>query len=74
MQEFACDAGDLGLSPGSGRFPGEGNCNPLQYLPGKIPWTEEPGELQSKGLKELDTTEQLSTYSIKHNLDNISGR
>ena len=24
-------AGDLGLIPGSGRFPGEGNGNPLQY-------------------------------------------
>ena len=27
----ACNAGDRGLIPGSGRFPGEGNCNPLQY-------------------------------------------
>ena len=27
----ACNAGDLGLIPGSGRFPGEGNGNPLQY-------------------------------------------
>ena len=27
----ACDAGDWGLIPGSGRFPGEGNGNPLQY-------------------------------------------
>ena len=26
------DAGDLGLIPGSGRSPGEGNGNPLQYL------------------------------------------
>ena len=25
------DAGDLGSIPGSGRFPGEGNGNPLQY-------------------------------------------
>ena len=25
------NAGDLGLSPGSGRSPGEGNSNPLQY-------------------------------------------
>ena len=25
----------------------------------KIPWMEEPGRLQSKGSKELDTTEQL---------------
>ena len=41
--------GDLGLIPGSGRSPGEGNGTPLQYLPGKIPWTEEPGRLQSMG-------------------------
>ena len=26
-----CNAGDLGLIPGSGRFPEEGNGNPLQY-------------------------------------------
>ena len=25
------NAGDLGLIPGSGRFPGAGNGNPLQY-------------------------------------------
>ena len=25
------NAGDLGLIPGSGRFPREGNGNPLQY-------------------------------------------
>ena len=27
----ACNAGDLGLIPGSGISPGEGNSNPLQY-------------------------------------------
>ena len=27
----ACNAGDSGLIPGSGRFPGAGNGNPLQY-------------------------------------------
>ena len=27
----ACNAGDLGSIPGSGRSPGEGNDNPLQY-------------------------------------------
>ena len=27
----ACNAGDLGLSPGSGKSPGEGNGNPFQY-------------------------------------------
>ena len=26
----ACNVGDPGLIPGSGRFPGEGNGNPLQ--------------------------------------------
>ena len=27
----AANAGDMGLIPGSGRSPGEGNGNPLQY-------------------------------------------
>ena len=30
-KESACNAGDLGSVPGSGRSPGEGNGNPLQY-------------------------------------------
>ena len=30
--ESACSAGDAGLIPGSGRPPGEGNGNPLQYF------------------------------------------
>ena len=30
-KESACNAGDLGLIPGSGRSPGEGNGNPLLY-------------------------------------------
>ena len=30
-KESACSAGDLGSIPGSGRSPGEGNSNPLQY-------------------------------------------
>ena len=30
-KESACNAGDLGLIPGSGRSPGEENGNPLQY-------------------------------------------
>ena len=31
VKASACDAGDLGLIPGLGRSPGEGNGNPLQY-------------------------------------------
>ena len=30
-KESACSVGDPGLIPGSGRSPGEGNGNPLQY-------------------------------------------
>ena len=30
-KESNCNAGDLGLIPGLGRSPGEGNGNPLQY-------------------------------------------
>ena len=31
VKEYVCNAGDLGSLPGSGRSPGEGNGNPLQY-------------------------------------------
>ena len=31
VKKFACGAGDQGSIPGSGRSPGEGNGNPLQY-------------------------------------------
>ena len=30
-EESACNTGDLGLIPGLGRSPGEGNGYPLQY-------------------------------------------
>ena len=30
VEEFACNAGDLGSIPGWGRYPGKGNGNPLQ--------------------------------------------
>ena len=30
-KESVCNAGNLGSIPGSGRSPGEGNSNPLQY-------------------------------------------
>ena len=44
--------GDASSLSGSGRPPGEGNGNPLQYSCLGIPWREEPGELQSTGLQE----------------------
>ena len=30
--EYACNSGEPGSIPGSGRSPGEGNGNPLQYF------------------------------------------
>ena len=49
-KESACNAGDkgeVGSIPGSGRSPGRGHGNPLQYsCLKKIPWTEESGRLQ----------------------------
>ena len=48
------DVGDLGLIPGSRRSPGGGHGNPLQYsCLERIPWTEEPGRLQSIGLQRI---------------------
>ena len=32
VKTSACNVGDLGLIPRSGRSPGEGNGNPLQYF------------------------------------------
>ena len=53
VKASACNAGDLGLIPGLGRSPGEGNGNPLQFLAWRIPWMEEPGGLQSMGLQRV---------------------
>ena len=46
-KESACNAGDLGSIPGSGRSPGERNGYPLQYSGLGNPWKEETGGLQS---------------------------
>ena len=47
------DVRDTGSIPGLGRFPGEGNGNPLQYSCLENPMTEEPGGLQSIGLQRV---------------------
>ena len=48
-KESACNAGDLDLIPGSGRFPGGSMATHSSILAWRIPWTEEPGGLQSMG-------------------------
>ena len=50
VMSLLANAGDLrdtGSIPGSGRSPGRGHGNPVQYSCQKNPWTEEPGGLQS---------------------------
>ena len=47
-KESTCNAGATCSIPRSGRSPGKGNGNPLQYS-WRIPWTEEPGRLQFIG-------------------------
>ena len=52
-KESACNARDLGSIPGSGRSPGEGNGNPLQYsclgnpTVGGAWWATVPGVVES---------------------------
>ena len=52
-KETDCSAGDPGSVPGLTRSPGGGNGNRFSILSWRIPWTEEPGELQSIGLQRV---------------------
>ena len=47
----AGDIRDVGSTPGSGKSPGGGHGNPLQYSCLENPHGEEPGRLQSMGLQ-----------------------
>ena len=50
------NAGDLrdeGSMLESGRLPGEGHDNPLQYSCLENPWIEDPGGLQSAGSQRI---------------------
>ena len=48
-KESACNAGDPGLIPGSGRSLEKGMATHSSILAWRIPWTEQPGGLQSIG-------------------------
>ena len=48
-KESACNVGDQGSSPGSGRSPGEGNGTRSTILAWEIPRTEESYGLQPMG-------------------------
>ena len=63
-EESACNAGDPVLIPGLGRTPGEGNGNPLQYSGLEVPWTEEPGGLQSMELQRVGHNRVPNTFAF----------
>ena len=54
---------DLDLIPGSGRPLEKGMANHSSLLAWKIPWTEEPGGLQSMGLQRVGHN-RVRTFSV----------
>ena len=64
-KESACNYGDLGLIPGLGRFPGEGNGCLLQYSCLENPMDRGAWQATLPVVTESDTTERL-TLSLSH--------
>ena len=65
-KESACNARDLGLIPGLGRYPGEGNGNPVQYSCLENPMDRGAWWATVHGVAESDMTEQLALSPYKH--------
>ena len=65
------NAGDMGLIPGSGTSAGGGHATHSSILARRIPWTEEPGGLQTMRvtksrtrLSDLASTQTLIQYDL----------
>ena len=74
LVDLSAIAGDLkeaGLIPGSGRSPGGGSGNPLQPLAWRIPWTEEPGGLQSTGSQRAGHDRSASVHACTRQLCHV---
>ena len=54
-KESTCNVGDLGSIPGSGRSPGEGNGNPLQYSGLRNPMDSEAWQATVHGVAKNQT-------------------
>ena len=63
-KDSTCSAGDLGLIPELGRFPGTATHSSI--LAWEIPWTEELGRQQS--MESLKSWMQLSDFISLHTL------
>jgi len=57
VENLPANAGDVGSIPGSGKFPGEGNDNPIQHSCLGNPMDRGAWQATARGVaKELDTT------------------
>ena len=66
VKKYACNAGELGSIPGSGRFPGRREWQPIPvFLPGQSHGQRILVGYSPLGHKESDTTEQLTHKFIK---------
>ena len=73
-KESACNSGDPGSVPESGRSPGEGNGNPLQYSCLENPMNRGVWWATVHGIrKELDTTEWLTLSLFIYYVYNLFG-
>ena len=61
----AGDAGDTGSTPGSGRFPGGGNGNPLQYLCLGNPMERGASQATVHGVTKSRTRSSTHTQNLK---------
>ena len=71
-KESACNVGDLGSIPGSGRSPGEGNGNPLQYSCLENPMDRVAWGLQSMGCKDSNMAATFTYVCTLNISDDIS--
>ena len=65
-KESACNAGDLGLIPGSGRSPGEGKGNPLWYSCLENPMDREAWWATVHGVTKSLTQLSYFTFTFYH--------
>ena len=71
-KESACNAGDLGLIPGSGRFPEGGNDSPLQYSGLENPMDRGAGWATVHGVVKSPTKQLSLCFLIITMLQNSS--
>ena len=67
-KESACNAGDPGSIPGSGRSPGEGIDYPFQYSSASLAaqLVKNPPSMQETGVRSLDWEDPLEKGKATH--------